>query len=362
MRKIYASPSRYVQGEGELSNLGDYVKGFGKKALIVALKDDLDRVRENLDEALQKHPFELFDGGFNGQCTRKEYERLHSVSVERECHVIIGLGGGKALDAAKAASHFARKPVIIAPTIASTDAPCSSLAAMYKDNGEFERYLYCGKNPELVLVDTGIIARAPTRFLVAGMGDALSTYFEARACQKSLADNLSGGKTPNAALAIAKLCYETLLEDSAKAIEASEANTVTPALENIIEANILLSGIGFESCGLAAAHAVHNGLTVLEETHKYVHGEKVAFGTIVQLVLENAPREELDQVIDYCKSVNLPASLSDLGIGEISDERLMEAAIAACAEGGPIGNMPFPVTPQQLFTAIRSADKIANAK
>lgn len=362
MRKIYTSPSRYIQGEGELSGLGEVVYGFGTKALLVALKDDITRVQDSLDEARLKHPFELFYGEFTGDCTRKEYERLHSVCLDKECDVIIGLGGGKALDAAKAASHFAKRPDIIVPTIASTDAPCSSLAAMYKENGEFEQYLYCQKNPELVLVDTGIIAKAPTRFLIAGMGDALSTYFEARACGKSAASNISGGKQTKAALAIARLCYETLLEDSIQAIEASDANKVTPALENIIEANILLSGIGFESCGLAGAHAVHNGLTVLEETRKYVHGEKVAFGTIVQLVLENAPQEELNQVIRYCKSVHLPATLSDLGIAEISDERLMEAAKAACAEDGPIHNMPFPVTPEQVYTAIRTADKIGSAR
>ncbi len=129
------------------------------------------------------------------------------------------------------------------------------------------------------------------------MGDALSTYFEARACERSFADNIPGGKSTKLAVAAAKLCYETLMEDSIKAIAACENNVVTPALENIIEANTLLSGMGFESSGLAAAHAIHNGLTALEEAHGFFHGEKVSFGTLVHLVLENAPAEEIEEVI-----------------------------------------------------------------
>lgn len=218
--------------------------------------------------------------------------------------------------------------------------------------------MYFKSNPNVVLVDTEIIAKAPTRFLVSGMGDALSTYFEARACLRAFANNNAGGKSTKAALALAKLCYETLLEDSLKAKAACDANVVTPALENIVETNILLSGLGFESGGLAAAHAIHNGLTVLEETHKYYHGEKVAFGTIVHLVLENAPQEELNTVLAYCKSVGLPTSLRELGVNEINETRLMEVAKLSCAAGESIHNMPFKVTAQDVYAAILTADKL----
>jgi glycerol dehydrogenase len=233
---------------------------------------------------------------------------------------------------------------------------------MYTEKSEFEEYMFFKKNPDLVLVDTGIIAKAPTRFLVAGMGDALSTYFEARACQRSYANNIPGGNSTKAALALAKLCYETLLEDSIKAKAACDSNVVTAALENIVEANIFLSGIGFESSGLAAAHAVHNGLTVLEETHRYFHGEKVSFGTIVQLVLENADSAELNTVINYCKSVGLPTCLADLGITEVTPEKIMAVAKASTAEGETIHNMPFPVTAEDVYAAILTADKLGGAR
>ncbi|KAI3490501.1 hypothetical protein L1887_45334 [Cichorium endivia] len=149
-------------------------------------------------------------------------------------------------------------PVAIAPTIASTDAPCSALSVIYTDSGEFDRYLMLPHNPNMVIVDTKVVAGAPARLLAAGIGDALATWFEARACSRSGATTMAGGKCTQAALALAELCYNTLVEEGEKAMLAAEQHVVTPALERIIEANTYLSGVGFESGGLAAAHAIHN--------------------------------------------------------------------------------------------------------
>ncbi|MBZ9622050.1 glycerol dehydrogenase [Clostridium sp. FP2] len=355
MKKMLISPSKYIQGQGELCNLGDYVTAYGKKVLFVAHKDDQARVQKQLDKTLEKGDFELVYGEFKGECTINEIERLRKLAVENECDVFVGLGGGKAIDTAKSVAHYQHKAVIVIPTIAATDAPCSSSSVIYTENGEFQEYMYLN-SPNVILVDTEIIAKAPTRFLVSGMGDALSTYFEARSCLRSFATVNSGGKSTKAAFAMAKLCYETLLEDSVKAKAACDANVVTKALENIIETNILLSGIGFESGGLAAAHAIHDGLTVLEETHKYYHGEKVAFGTIVHLVLENAPKQEIDTVLAYCKSMGLPTCLKDLGVNEINEARLMEVAKLSCADGESMYNMPFKVTAQDVYAAILTAN------
>jgi glycerol dehydrogenase len=361
MKRVMISPSKYVQGEDELCNLGEYVKTFGKTALLVSSSDDEGRVRDQLGQAVERFPFTLTSAGFNLECSWKEIKRIQAIAEQSGADVIVGLGGGKSLDTAKAVGHLVKRPVIIVPTIASTDAPCSSSAVVYTDEGEFDSYFFFPTNPNLVLVDTGIIARAPVRFLVAGMGDALSTWFEARACSRAFADNIPKGKSTMAALAIAELCYKTLLEDSLKAKAACEANVVTAALENIVETNILLSGLGFESSGLAAAHAIHNGLTVLEETHKFFHGEKVAFGTLVHLVLENAPKHELDTVLAYCKSVGLPTCLADLGVKDVTSEKIMKVAQASVAEGETIHNMPFPITVQMVYGAILAADKLGAA-
>jgi glycerol dehydrogenase len=269
-----------------------------------------------------------------------------------------GIGGGKILDTAKAVAEDAGVPILIGPTIASTDAPCSALSVIYTDDGVFESYRFLKQNPTIVLVDTGIVAAAPVRLLVSGMGDALATYFEARSCLQKDANNFVGGKTTLAAQAIARLCYDTLIRDGKKAATALEKGACTKAVENIIEANTYLSGVGFESCGLAAAHAVHNGLTALHETHAFYHGEKVAFGTIVHLVLENAPPEELDEVLGFCTDVGLPITLSDLNIKNPTEAALREVAEKTAVPGETIHCMPFSVTPETVYDAIRGADAI----
>ena len=253
-------------------------------------------------------------------------------------------------------SHPAGLPLVIVPTIASTDAPTSAVAVVYTEEGEFHEYRFFGRNPDAVIVDTTVIAGAPVRFLVAGIGDGLSTYFEADASSRTRQETMAGGAPTQAALAIARLCYDTLLEHGLAARLAVEQGAVTPAVEKVVEANTLLSGLGFESGGLGAAHSVHNGLTALEGTHDYWHGEKVAFGLITMLVLEERPAEVLEEVVDFCLRVGLPVSLEDIGVENASREELESVAEAACVEGETIHNMPFEIQPQMLVDAMIAAD------
>lgn len=366
MRKAFISPTKYVQGENELLNLGYFVKTFGEKALLIANHDDVNRVREKLEKTAEKFGIEFIETNFHGEASRVEASRLQELAKKESCDCIIGLGGGKAIDTAKVVAEG--KNLIIVPTIVATDAPTSHSAVLYTEAGEFDDYAYFMQSPSVVLIDTTIIAQAPTRFLVSGMGDALSTYFEARATSRAFANVNAGlpcgaregvcppAKSTNTALALAKLCYETLLEDGYKAKEASDLNVVTPALENIIEANILLSGLGFESGGLAAIHAIHDGLTILHDAHEATHGEKVAFGVICQLILENAPSKELYEVLDFSLSIGLPVCLEDIGVKSITDEQLTEVAEKSCIPEESIHSMPFTVDVEQVKAAIMAAD------
>ena len=272
--------------------------------------------------------------------------------------MVVGIGGGKIHDTAKAVAHYAGRPVVIVPTIAGTDAPCSALSVIYSDEGVFEEYLWLPANPNVVLVDTDVVSRAPARLLVSGMGDALATYFEAQATADANASTCAGGKITNAALVLARACYDTLLADGLKAKLAVENHVCTKAVENIIEANTYLSGIGFESGGLAGAHAIHNGFTVAPETHSLYHGEKVAFGTLVQLVLQNADMEQIEEVLDFCMSVGLPTTLADLGLAGADPKVIRAVAEAASAPGETIHNMPMEVTADKVYAAILTADAL----
>lgn len=325
MRKIISSPGSYIQGSGELTMLAEHYAQLGKQgAYIIVDKFIHDTYQEQIISSFKEKDIRYELAVFGGECSREEIEK-HQKQLDG-CDVIVGIGGGKTLDTAKAVAFYAALPMMIVPTAASTDAPCSHVSVIYTESGEFEAYLMLNKNPDMVIMDTKVIANAPARFLAAGIGDALATYYEAAACKQADAIAMSNGHVTLAATALAELCRQTLLADGYKAMVAVENKVCTAALENIIEANTYLSGVGFESGGLSAAHAIHNGLTVLEECHHMLHGEKVAFGTIAQMVLENRPMDELKEIIAFCKAVGLPTSFKDLGMDNVSDDRLLEVA------------------------------------
>lgn len=356
MAKVLISPGKYIQGAGEMKNLGKYAAGLGKKALLLISASGYKRTGSIIETGFQTAGMELVFEYFNGECSKNEINRITKLVEEQQCDVVIGVGGGKIFDTAKAVAYYKKAPVIICPTIASSDAPCSALSVIYSDEGVFEEYLFLPANPNIVLMDTEIIAKSPVRLTVAGIGDALATYFEARACKRKNAGTCAGGTATEAAMALAELCFHTLMEEGVKAKLALEAGVCTEAVEKIIEANTLLSGLGFESGGLAGAHAIHNGLTVIPDCHHMYHGEKVAFGTITQLVLENVAGDELQDIIEFCISVGLPVTLKELGVEAVTEEKIMSVAKAAAAETDTAHNMPFEITAEKVYAAIMAAD------
>lgn len=361
MNKVFISPSKYVQGPGAMNDLGDYAKKLGDKALILISEGGVKRQGDQIQASFKAAGAECVFEHFNGECCNSEIDRLVQIVKDESTDVVIGVGGGKIFDTAKAVAYKAGTPVIIAPTIASTDAPCSALSVIYTEDGVFESYLFLPSNPNVVLMDTDIIAKSPLRFTVSGMGDAMATYFEARACYQSGAVTCASGKVSEAALGIARLCYDTLRAEGLKAKLALSGGACTEAVEKVIEANTLLSGIGFESGGLAGAHAIHNGLTVLPECHAMQHGEKVNFGTLTQLVLENIPEDDLVDILSWMVEIGLPVTLGELGITDLSREHLMPVAEAACAEDDTLHNLPVEVNPEKVVNALLAADQFGRA-
>lgn len=355
-------PSRYVQGKGALTtHLPQELALLGNKALIL-MDPVVHQLHRSPLEAALKGVIDYEIEVFNSECSDEEIARISDKAMGMGANVIVGMGGGKTLDTAKATGANLKSPIAIVPTLASTDAPCSSLVVIYTAEGEFKRYLMIPRNPDVVLVDSAIIAGAPVRFLVSGMGDALATWFEAEDCRIKGAGNMTSRPGPMTAFELARFCYQTLMRYGRLAKLACEQKQVTPALEHVIEANTLLSGLGFESGGLAAAHAIHNGLTVLPETHAYWHGEKVAFGTLAMMMLTDRAPELIDEVYTFCEDVGLPVTLADIGLGEVSDADLMAVAQAACQAGETMHNEPYDVTPEAVMAALRTADAVGRAR
>lgn len=315
-----------------------------------------ENLKQIIGESFKNSGIPLVFEKFGGECTHKEIDRLREIYRREHCRVTVGVGGGKALDTAKGVAYYEKSPVITIPTIASTDSPTSAISVVYTDEHVFEGNLLLPRNPELVLVDTEVILHSPVRLLVSGMGDALSTYYEARANAASEHGNFAGGTYTNSSLALAKLCHEILIRDGLKAKESVENRIYSRELENIIEANTYLSGVGFESNGLACAHSVYNALTVLPQCRHRYHGELVAFGTIVQLVLEKRPEAEITEALRFCTGVGLPVSFEELSSGELTRNDLMKVAITACGPGNFMDSEPFPVTPEMTLDAMMVAD------
>ncbi|HTP65551.1 MAG TPA: glycerol dehydrogenase [Geobacteraceae bacterium] len=360
MLKKALLPGKYIQGAGAINELPSLIGLFGGHGLILASPTAHGKVipASGLDPEAHSLPVERFAG----ECCERELSRMAVIIREKRVNVLVGMGGGKTIDTAKIAADRASIPVVIVPTIASTDAPCSGCAVLYSEEGVFATVYYQKANPAAVLVDTEIIARSPVRFLVAGMGDALATWFEAKSCCDTQSENACGGLGTLTGLNLARLCYDTLLKYGPAARVATERHIINPAFEHIVEANILLSGIGFESGGLAGAHAIHNGLTALAETHAYYHGEKVAFGVLAGLHLTDAAPEEMTVVYSFCEEIGLPTTLADIGLKNSDRDRLMLVAEKTCAPGESIHHEAGRITPEKVLHAILAADAMGECQ
>jgi len=356
MSKILKSPAKYVQGPEVLQEFDKYLQGMGNRLLIIISQSGTKRICPTLEQCFAGKDYAVRYEIFKGECSQTQIDRLVSSAKQHSCTAVVGIGGGKILDTAKGVAHYAGLPVVIVPTVASTDSPCSSLSVVYHDNGEFERYLFLDTCPNMVLVDTAVIAKAPVPLLVAGMGDAMATWFEARACRASGSNNQVAGVPTLAATGLAAMCWEYLLRDGTQAKRDLEEGKCTEAVETIVEVNTYLSSVGFESGGLGAAHAIQKGFTFIPQLHELYHGNKVAFCTLTQLMLEKAPQEEVDAVLEFCCQVGLPVCFADMDYPEVDHTLLRLAAEKACVSGSTIHHMPFPVTADMVYDALLAAD------
>lgn len=358
---IFVSPGKYIQGKGALNDLGNHVKSLGSKPLIIS--DDIvwGIAGEVVTKSLESAQIESHLINFNGESSINEVNRIVKEGNAHNVDYVIGLGGGKVIDTAKAVADGIKGSIAIIPSTASTDAPTSALSVIYSDEGVFESYKFYDKNPDLVLVDTAIVAQAPPRLFASGIADAMATWVEARAAIKSNSNAMAGGKTSIAAKAIAETCEKTLFAYGEAAYKAVQKGLVTNHVEAVVEANTLLSGLGFESGGLAGAHAIHNGFTVLEgEIHTLTHGEKVAYGTLVQLMLELHPEEELYKYINFYRSLGLPTTLKEMYLNEVPYEALVRVGEAATQSGETMANLSKEITAEDVAQAIIAVDQLSN--
>lgn len=278
--RAFGCVQRYIQGPGELGHVFDYGKKYGDKFLFIIDSGVFDMIKGKIEAIEDKNGCSWMYESYFGECCKENVEALTAVVKQSGCNVVCGVGGGKVLDTVKLVADAADVARIILPTSASSDAPAADWAAVYDINGVHLGGVPTKRSTELVLVDSAIIATAPARLFAAGIADALVTWFEAVANEKAGTPNWIGRGyvISRAGMAIAKECYEVLVSEGKRAYEAVKVKALTPAVEDVIEANVLLSGLGFMNAGCAGAHGVHNGISEIEAGNAYLHGEKVTFG------------------------------------------------------------------------------------
>lgn len=359
MIRAFGGPRIYLQGPGALRELGPVVAGIARHAALVGDADVLGRYGAAVEQTLRSADVASGSAALRGEVSDAAVVALDA-ALPQEAGCVIGLGGGRSIDAAKAVALRRRLPVVTVPTAASNDSPTSRIFVMYREDGALDRVEKLPRNPDAVIVDTELLLRAPPALLRAGIGDGLTKRFEAEGC--AAVDGITPQGTPplRTAGAIASLGFATLLEHAPQAMADAVAGRLTPAFEAVVEAVILMSGLGFENGGLSLAHSLTRGFTREATVAHTPHGEQVAFGLLVQLRL--APGEEamLRRLIPFCASLGLPTRLAGIGLARDNLAALDRVATATLASPH-ITHLPGPpLTATAIRDALLAVDVLAS--
>jgi len=366
---LAVAPARVLRGSQILSQSGEEIANLGHRPLIVGGDRTLAVTLPLLQPVLEQQQLQVATAEYGCDSSEASLATLKQAVAAHQADLIVGTGGGKALDTAKLLAHQCNLPVVTIPTSAATCAAWTALSNIYTDQGGFLYDVSLSRCPDLVLLDYDLIQTAPQRTLVAGIGDALAKWYEASVSSAASEDTLT-----IAAVQQARVLRDILFQKSVAALQAPGS----AAWREVVDATILLAGVigglGGAQCRTVAAHAVHNGLTHLHihevegspvvvrrglSDHS-IHGEKVAYGILVQLRLEEMLQGNQlaatarQQLLKFYDEIGLPKTLNDLGMGSITIEDLQRCVEIACNPQSDIHRLPFKVAPEQLMAAMVS--------
>ncbi|UBF26929.1 iron-containing alcohol dehydrogenase family protein [Kovacikia minuta CCNUW1] len=348
------APSQVLRGRGILLQAHSAIARLGSRPLIIGGKQSLAAVQPQLQSEFEQ-PSSLAWATYRPDCSETTLKTLHETAAQHRSDLIIGVGGGKALDTAKLVAYQRQLPVVTIPTSAATCAAWTALSNVYSDQGAFLYDVALAQCPNLLVLDYDLIQTAASRTLVAGIGDAIAKWYEA-----SVSSGHSQQTLIIAAVQEARILRDILFQKSAIALQQPGSEV----WQEVVDATVLLAGVigglGGAQCRTVAAHAVHNGLTHLPASHGTLHGEKVAYGILVQLRLEELVQgnqlaaTSRQQLLKFYAEIGLPQSLNDLGMADITLTELRRAAAIACNPESDIHHLPFSVDPTQLMAAMVS--------
>ena len=342
-----------------LGETGKAIAALGKRPLVIGGQMTLDLVQKSLTKLFESQQLTALAQSYAPDCSESSLAHLQAAVKNHQADVIIGIGGGKALDTAKLVAHASQLPVVTIPSSGATCAAWTALSNVYSETGAFLYDVPLRRCPDLLILDYELVQTAPQRTLIAGIGDAIAKWYEASVSSGHSSDTLT-----IAAVQQARVLRDLLLQKSAEALQ----NPGSQIWREVVDATVLLAGVigglGGANCRTVAAHAVHNGLTQLPLAHQALHGEKVAYGILVQLRLEELLAENQlalssrQQLLKFYGEIGLPKTLEELGMGAITMTELRQIAEFTCQSTSDIHRLPFNVTPEPLMAAMVSTTGI----
>ena len=353
-QSLTVAPAQVLRSPRALERSGAAIANLGRRPLLVGGVQTLALTQSRLQSVLEQQELLATKAFYGSDCSEAGLASLRQAVTEHQADLVIGVGGGKALDTAKLVAHQCRLPVVTIPTSAATCAAWTALSNVYSAQGAFLYDVSLNRCPDLLILDYELVKSAPRRTLVAGIGDALAKWYEA-----SISSANSEQTLIIAAVQQARVLRDILFQKSAAALKEPGSDV----WQEVVDATILLAGVigglGGAQCRTVAAHAVHNGLTHLP-IHRSIHGEKVAYGILVQLRLEELVQGNQlaaaarQQLLKFYSEIGLPQRLGDLGLGDVTLGELQRSAEIAVAPNSDIHRLPFKVVPEQLMAAMVS--------
>ncbi|MBU0446360.1 iron-containing alcohol dehydrogenase family protein [Bacillus velezensis] len=319
---VRSGPNQYICKEGIAKELPGLLETFRKPVIVAGIKS--------------YQAFSDYSGGSSwdviqhkGYCSPEAVRKVCEQAEDAD--VIIGIGGGTILDLAKAAADRLDIEAVMVPSIAGTCAASTPLSVIYDESGNFIRVDYHKRSSYLTLVDPLFLLSSPIEYMKSGIGDTLAKWYEAEAVIRNTEE--AAPLMAQAGLRQAEYIRNLLLRYSEAAVGSMEKGELSVPFIHTAETIIMLAGTvggyGGRLCRMAGAHAVHNGLSFLQETHQVLHGQKVAYGILVQLALENR-RPEIEELLPFYRRLGFPVSLCDLGILDNHEEAKRRIASHAC--------------------------------
>ncbi|MEY3462844.1 MAG: hypothetical protein RLZZ468_622 [Cyanobacteriota bacterium] len=356
------APARVLRGPGAWREALEPIAALGRRPLLLGRSDATGALRQQLQHDLAAIGAAPLQATLQHDCCEADLERLADQVRSGGCDAVIAAGGGKVLDAGKLLADRLDLACVTVPTSAATCAGWTALANVYSAEGAFRHDVALQRCPELLVFDHTLVRQAPPRTLVSGIADAMAKWYEA-----SVSSGGSGDGLIQQAVQMARVLRDQLLLDAAVAVTDAHRGDAPPSEAWVRVAEAcgltagLIGGIGGARCRTVAAHAVHNGLTQLPAIHHWLHGEKVGFGILVQLRLEEQlggnqlAGQARRQLLPLFAELGIPCSLDDLGLASASLSDLQQVCAFACAPGSDLHHLPFPVAPPDLLAALVTA-------